>query len=446
MRLQSKFTILVVVIIIIPILVALMVAYIQFIYLQKNQMLFNRTNIMEWANRRMYTLTKKTFPSRKEESLPQGVDIMLFDSDMNIIVSSFTEFPQNTKIDEHEISKLMQAGFRDYQYFLEAVPGEEGDLRMFVRIEKEKDEGSVRLFSLGTFIYLFLLLLGLAAIVSSLMLSSTNKTIQNLEEATKKIASGNLDFSLQVEGDDELASLTRSFDKMRTALKEELDRRSRFLMAVSHDLKTPLTSIEGYIEAIADGFADDPDILKRYLRIITDKSKVLESRILELIDFVKMETGEWQLKQGEIVLKAYLLELARVYRDDAMVLNREFSYSIDIDEGLVVTADKNLISRALENLFNNALRYTEARDRISLRAFQDNQEVTIQIQDEGPGMSEEDLELIFDPFYRGSRSRREQGFGLGLSIVRSIIIAHNWEIEVHSKADEGTVFSIHIAV
>lgn len=446
MRLQSKFTILVVVIIIIPILVALMVAYIQFIYLQKNQMLFNRTNIMEWANRRMYTLTKKTFPSRKEESLPQGVDIMLFDSDMNIIVSSFTEFPQNTKIDEHEISKLMQAGLRDYQYFLESVPGEEGDLRMFVRIEKEKDEGSVRLFSLGTFIYLFLLLLGLAAIVSSLMLSSTNKTIQNLEEATKKIASGNLDFSLQVEGDDELASLTRSFDKMRTALKEELDRRSRFLMAVSHDLKTPLTSIEGYIEAITDGFAHDPDILKRYLRIITDKSKVLESRILELIDFVKMETGEWQLKQGEIVLKTYLLELARVYRDDALVLNRDFSYSIDIDEGLVVTADKNLISRALENLFNNALRYTEVRDRISLRAFQDNQEVIIQIQDEGPGMSEEDLELIFDPFYRGSRSRREQGFGLGLSIVRSIILAHNWEIEVHSKADEGTVFSIHIAV
>lgn len=444
MKLQSKFTILVITIIIIPVLMASIVAYFQFIYLQKNQMLFNKTYIMEWVNKRIYPFQGAKIMSKREEQLPQGLDIMLFTDDFTILASSFPNFDQDSTLNEEIISQMMSTNLQDYQYFLEAVSSEGEDLRMLLRIKKEKDERPMRLFSLGTFVYIFLVLLGLAAIISSLMLSSTNKTIRNLEEATKKIAAGNLDFSLSAEGEDELASLTRSFDQMRKSLKEELARRSRFLMAVSHDLKTPLTSIEGYIEAISDGFAEDPEKLKRYIGIIADKSKVLESRILELIDFVKMETGEWQLKHDEISLKEFLLEIARIYRDDALVLNRRFSYSIELEDDLRIGGDKNLVSRALENLFNNAVRYTKEHDHIHLRAFRDNREATIQIEDSGSGITEEELDLIFDPFYRGTKSRREQGFGLGLSIVRSIMQAHNWNIEVHSKTGKGTVFSIHI--
>lgn len=444
MRLQRKFTILVVTIIIIPILVALVVAYFQFIYLQKNQMIFNRTYVMKWVDRRITPFKETPFIRESEEALPKGMDIMIFDSGMNVLASSFDAFEVGKHLTAEEISRFMQSHMDRYQYFLEALPVEHAELRMLIRVEKRDESQPIRLFSLGTFVYLFLLLLGLAAIVSSVMLSTTNKSIQNLEEATKKIAAGNLDFTLQMEGDDELASLTSSFDSMRKALKEELARRSRFLMAVSHDLKTPLTSIEGYIEAIIDGYADDPELLKRYLNIVQDKSKVLESRILELIDFVKMETGEWQLKQTEINLKYFLLEAAKSYKDDASVLGRDFYYSIDIADDVTVSADGNLVSRALENLFNNAVRYTEHGDTIWMRAFQGKDEVTVQIEDSGPGIPKEEVDLIFDAFYRGSRSRREQGFGLGLSIVRSIIHAHTWDIDVQSQADVGTVFSIHI--
>jgi signal transduction histidine kinase len=444
MRLQRKFTILVVTIIIIPILVALVVAYFQFIYLQKNQMIFNRTYVMKWVNRRLNPFKETPFVQEPEEALPKGMDIMIFDSDMNVLASSFESFSVGDHLTAEEISHFMETHMDRYQYFLEALPVEDAELRMLIRVEKRDESQPIRLFSLGTFVYLFLLLLGLAAIVSSVMLSSTNKSIQNLEEATKKIAAGNLDFTLQTEGDDELASLTSSFDSMRKALKEELARRSRFLMAVSHDLKTPLTSIEGYIEAISDGFADDPELLKRYLHIVQDKSKVLESRILELIDFVKMETGEWQLTQSEINLKDFLLEAAKNYKDDASVLGRDFYYSIDIGENLTVSADGNLVSRALENLFNNAVRYTEHGDTIWMRAFRSKNEVTVQIEDGGPGIPKEEVDLIFDAFYRGSKSRREQGFGLGLSIVRSILQAHTWDIDVQSQTNVGTVFSIHI--
>ena len=446
MKLQNKFTILVIVIIIIPVLMASMVAYLQFFYFQRNQMLFNRTYIMEWVNTRLHTIGQRPPFQEGKEGLPKGVDILIFDPEMRILASTFEEYEQGTTIGEDEISNMMTHHMDTHQFFLEAVPTEDGNIRMLLRIRKTPEKQSIRIFSLGTFVYLFLLLLGLAAIISSFMLSSTNKSIRNLEEATKLIAAGNLNFSLPTEGDDELAELTRSFDTMRKALKEELERRSRFLMAVSHDLKTPLTSIKGYLEAIIDGFAENPDMMNKYLHIISDKSNLLESRILELIDFVKMETGEWQLKQNEINIGEYLQELVRLYHDDARVMGRKFESSIDIEDTVMVTGDRSLITRALENLFNNALRYTNPEDVIIFTAARTGSEVIVTIRDSGPGISKEELELIFDPFYRGTRSRREQGFGLGLSIVRSIIQSHNWEITVESTPGEGTMFTVHIPV
>jgi hypothetical protein len=107
MKLQNKFTILVIVIIIIPVLVASMVAYIQFIFLHKNQMLFNKTYIMEWVNKRLYTLGQTRISSRREEGLPKGLDIRLFDSNMRVLASSFEEYEQRTEISEEEISDLM---------------------------------------------------------------------------------------------------------------------------------------------------------------------------------------------------------------------------------------------------------------------------------------------------------------------------------------------------
>jgi signal transduction histidine kinase len=257
---------------------------------------------------------------------------------------------------------------------------------------------------------------------------------------------GNLDFRLDATGNDEIASLTRSFDSMRIRLKGEFEKRSRFLMAVSHDLATPLTSIEGYTEAILDGYAKDDQTRTKYLSIILDKSKVLDGRIAELIEFVRMETGEWKMMCAEVDIKDFLLHVAAIFKEDAFVLKRSYSSSIDIPEGVLVTLDRNLIIRALENLFHNAVRYTNDNDAISFRAGLAGSEsgIMLAIEDTGIGIPEDEIAHIFDPFFRGRSFTKEKGFGLGLSTVRSIIEAHDWTISVSSKTGKGSRFGIRI--
>ena len=231
---------------------------------------------------------------------------------------------------------------------------------------------------------------------------------------------------------------------MRRNLKESIARRSRFIIGVSHDLRTPLTSIKGYLEAISDGLAKDPEKLERYLSVIGEKSKVLEERIGKLIDYVNMETGEWRMRQEKLSLYNLLAEIAELYREDASVFKRAFHSYLNIPETLHIMGDRDLLLRCFENLFDNAIRYTREGDTITLRALPKGEGVFVTFEDTGEGISRDGLVRVFEPFYRGSGSRREQGSGLGLSIVKSIIDAHGWSIGVESVYGENTVFSIHI--
>jgi signal transduction histidine kinase len=284
-----------------------------------------------------------------------------------------------------------------------------------------------------------------SATMITIIVRSFNRSIRSLEQATRRVAEGDLNFELSTEGKDEIASLTRSFESMRRDLKEASSRRSRFLMGVSHDLKTPLTSIKGYLEAISDGLASDPEKLNRYLSVIGEKSKALEERIAELIDYVNMETGEWKMKQKEIKLLGFFNEISALYREDASIFKRSFQADIRIPEHAYVMGDRALLLRCFENLFDNAMRYTEEGGIITLSAVHEGERVMVVFQNSGTGIDEDDLGRLFEPFYRGTRSRRERGSGLGLSIVKSIIDAHGWSIGVDSVPGKHTRFTIHIS-
>jgi signal transduction histidine kinase len=232
---------------------------------------------------------------------------------------------------------------------------------------------------------------------------------------------------------------------MRRALKEEYARRSRFIMGVSHDLRTPLSLIQGYVEAITDGLAPDADTQKRYLGIVLDKTSALEGMIGDLIEFVKMETGEWRMTHREVPLAELLQEVARRFTEDALILKREFRASIDVPAGFAVRMDRALFLRALENLIGNAIRYTEPGGVIGMSARLEGSTAVLAISDTGIGIPREDIPRVFDPFYRGTNSRREQGFGLGLTTVKTIVESHGWTIDVVSKVGEGTTFTIRLA-
>ncbi len=219
------------------------------------------------------------------------------------------------------------------------------------------------------------------------------RSLGDLERASERIAAGDLNFRLNVEGRDEVAAVARSFDHMRRSLIEERrmlraerERKRSFLMAVSHDLRTPLTSIKGYLEALQDGMARDRGAELRYLRIARDRVDLLATRIADLNELLRMETGEWRMQRERRNLTEMLGALAVDYREDALLIGRRFQAAIDLPDNLVVDADWSLFTRVTDNLMENALQYTRSGDRIRLAALQYNGQVEVTVQDSGPGI------------------------------------------------------------
>jgi signal transduction histidine kinase len=279
--------------------------------------------------------------------------------------------------------------------------------------------------------------------MSLIIARSITKSVTVLENATRRIAAGELDLTVDVHGSNEITSLTNNLNKMRNALKEEEQRRSRFIMGVTHDLKTPLALIKAYAEAIEDGITEDPVTHTGAVEIITAKADQLEGMINDLLDFVHMDSSEWRGRLQPVNLNAFLRASAKVFSLDAELFRHEFRSKILLPESLSVPMDESLVLRALENLVNNAIRYTPDGSVISLSAALEEKSLRLDVQDNGPGITKADLPYIFDMFYRGTGSRREQGMGLGLAVVKWVVDSHDWKIAAKSDAG-GACFRITI--
>jgi signal transduction histidine kinase len=284
-----------------------------------------------------------------------------------------------------------------------------------------------------------------AALMCFFIARSITRSVVVLEDATRRIAAGDLDLKVDVRGSNEITSLTASLNHMRDALKEDGRRRARFIMGISHDLKTPLSIIQSYAELLDDELAPDTASQKNAADIILSKVDQLEGMINHLIEFVKMDTGEWQSQLSSVAIAAFLKNSAQRLILDAETLRHRMTSNITISENTVVPLDEGLVVRALENLVGNATRHTPDGSLISLDAFQDKDSINITISDNGPGIAPEDLPHIFEIFYRGSASRREQGMGIGLSVVEWVIDSHGWTINAASDS-AGTRFVITIPV
>ncbi|HYW84704.1 MAG TPA: HAMP domain-containing sensor histidine kinase [Spirochaetia bacterium] len=448
MKLRTQFMVLVGGIIAVPFLVSTFMLFEQFYVARGREPLPNYPQIMSWINRKVPRAIRRHDFQALEEGRPPGLDIVIMDKDDVITTSTIPELPSGMSANNVVLMQYIRTHADKFHFQLEAshAPGNDDSLLILKLPKIRPEEARFRKLALELVTYPTIALLVFSSLMSFLILRSLNRSILTLEGATRRIADGNLDFELPARGNDRIASLTRSFDSMRRALKEEYARRARFIMGVSHDLRTPLTLIQGYVEAIADGYAAEPDTQKRYLSLILDKSRTLEGMIADLIGFVRMETGEWRLTHREVAVRQFLTDIARRFAEDALILKREFSWSIDCADTLMVRMDAGLFTRALENLVGNAIRYTSQEGKIALTARTEGAEIALSIADTGIGIPPDDLSHIFDPFYRGTNSRRESGFGLGLTTVKSIIEGHGWSIGVSSEVGKGTTFTIRMPV
>ena len=286
-------------------------------------------------------------------------------------------------------------------------------------------------------------------LVGTWIYRSIASPLVKLKNATKNIKEGNLDFELEVEGDDEFAELCQDFEEMRKRLKanaEEkiiLDKENKELISnISHDLKTPITAVKGYVEGIMDGVADTPEKMDRYIRTIYNKTNEMDHLINELTFYSKIDTNRIPYTFSKIRVTDYFNDCAEELQLELEVKGVDLVYANYVDDSVLVIADGEQIRRAIHNIVTNSTKYmNKEHGIIQLRVKDVGDFIQVEIEDNGKGIAAKDLPNIFDRFYRTdfSRNSSKGGSGIGLSIVKKIMEDHGGKVWATSKEGIGTI-------
>lgn len=292
---------------------------------------------------------------------------------------------------------------------------------------------------------LLLVLLAFAAVISLafayVIAGVLTGELRQLARAAGRLAAGDLSVRIAAGGRDEIAQVAGAFDNMAEQLEESFGReraleagRRELITAVSHDLRTPLATTRAMVEALADRVVTDPEDVQRYLGLILQETQHLSRLIDDLFELSQIDSGAVRLRLMPIGIAELVSETVAAYQAPALESGVELEE--DVTDGLFSTrieADPERLQRVLRNLLDNALRHTPRGGRIRVQAGTESDSVQVSVNDSGPGVPPDDLERIFDRFYRGEPSRRREdgtgaGSGLGLAIARGLVQAHRGRI------------------
>ena len=270
-----------------------------------------------------------------------------------------------------------------------------------------------------------------------------------LKKATQNIKEGNLDFVLEVEGDDEFSELCRDFEEMRKRLKESaeekvlMDKENKELISnISHDLKTPITAVKGYVEGIMDGVADTPEKMDRYVKTIYNKTNEMDHLINELTFYSKIDTNRIPYTFSKLNVEDYFSDCAEEIGLELETRGIELVYANYVESNVQVIADGEQIRRVIHNIISNAIKYMDKpKGIIQIRVKDVGDFIQVEIEDNGKGIAAKDLPSIFDRFYRTdvSRNSSKGGSGIGLSIVKKILEDHGGKVWATSRLGIGTI-------
>ena len=278
--------------------------------------------------------------------------------------------------------------------------------------------------------------------------------LDKLQTATKKIADGDLDYQLDERDFSEIPFLFKDFERMRIKLKEDEEEKKlsedaakELVSNISHDLKTPLTAIRGYVEGILDGVASSPQKTRDYLNTIYNKTNDMTSLIDELLYYSQVAEKYMSYKYEKIYVKDFFDEYVKDLYLELETIKIKFEYIVNVGRSTVIDMDKEQIKRALNNIVSNAVKYMDKEEpEIHFRVTETSDAINIQISDNGRGIDEKDLPHIFERFYRSDVSRNTKlgGSGIGLSIVKKVIENHEGSVVAMSKPGVGTEVSIEL--
>lgn len=287
-----------------------------------------------------------------------------------------------------------------------------------------------------------------AAILIYWIYRTISVPLEKLQEATRNIKEGNLNFEIQSDSNDEIGQLCKDFEEMRLRLKANVENQGAYekenkelISNISHDLKTPITAIKGYAEGIMDGVADTPEKMDRYVKTIYNKANEMDLLINELTLYSKIDTNRIPYNFATISAKQYFRDCAEDLSIELESKGVAFRFQDYMEEDCKVIVDPEQLRRVINNIVSNSLKYSDKPEtKITMDVKDVGDFIQVELGDNGKGIAPKDLPYIFERFYRAdaSRSSATGGSGIGLAIVKKIVEEHGGNIWATSVEGKGT--------
>ncbi|MEI6579003.1 MAG: HAMP domain-containing sensor histidine kinase [Eubacteriales bacterium] len=301
---------------------------------------------------------------------------------------------------------------------------------------------------LGPYILSILRMFGFASLLALIityitvyfMIYRLTKPLRQMSLATKRYSSGDFSYRVSIKGNDELADLAIAFNSMAKDLATLESSRRSFVANVSHELKTPMTTIGGFIDGILDGTIEK-DKSKYYLQIVSDEVKRLSRLVTSMLNMSKIEAGELELKPRRFDISEQIFKTMLAF--EQLIEKKKINIvGLDQMQSLYLSADADMINQVIYNLLDNAVKFTPSLGTIEIYDYSDNGFAVVKIKNSGGGIPSEEIGKIFERFYKIDKSRSfdVRGAGLGLYIVKSIIEMHGGSITVSSVENVYTEF------
>jgi len=399
--------------------------------------------LLQSKNGDLYSMIK---PFHDEISVDESILTEIFDLEGNVLVScagvslpydNSLEMSEDVVVDTHKDEETGETVFS----YTSPLYDKAGKIYAYIRYTTNLDKMVVsELIVILVSVAAVLLVVGLVFISGLYFIQSIVRPVDVITKTAKQISHG--DFSIRIEKkyDDEIGNLSDSINDMAAELSKIDKLKNDFISSISHELRTPLTAIKGWNETIEMcDHETDGELIDKGLNIISIETERLSTMVDELLDYSKIQSGRFQISKSRIDLLRIMLETLDVYTQRAEQANIFIDFTMPAFSPTVV-GDSNRIKQVYINILDNAIKHTPSGGKIFISFLKQNGGYSVVIKDTGSGISEKDLPLVKERFYKGASTK--PGSGLGLAICNEIVTLHGGELNIYSKEGEGTTVVI----